>query len=167
MTYKGKESKKEYNCFIYIYTHTHTHTYIYVVVQSPSHVWLFATPCIIECQTSMSLTIAWSLPKIMSTESVMSSNHLILCHPLLLLPSIFSSTRLFSNQSVFASGSQSIGASAAASVLPMSIQGWSLLGCTGWTSLKSKGLSRVFSNTSLKALILCCSAFFMIQLSHP
>jgi len=59
----------------------------------------------------------------MSIESVMPSNHLILCHPLLLLPSIFPSIRVFSNELAFSSGGQSIGASASASVLPMNIQG--------------------------------------------
>ena len=68
----------------------------------------------------------------------------------------------------FASGSQSIGASASASVLPMNIQDWFPLGLTGWISLPSMGLSRVFSNTTVqKHQILWCSAFFMAQLSHP
>ena len=68
----------------------------------------------------------------------------------------------------FASGSQSIGASASASVLPMNIQDWFPLGLTGWISLPSMGLSRVFSNTTVqKHQILRCSAFFMAQLSHP
>ena len=67
----------------------------------------------------------------------------------------------------FTSGGQSIGVSASASVLPMNIQDWFLLGWTGWVSLHSKGLSRVFSNTSSKASILQCLAFFVVQLSHP
>ena len=69
-------------------------------VQLLSHVWLFVTPWITACQASLSITIAWSPPKPMSIESVMPSNHLILCHPLLLLPSIFLSIRVFSNESV-------------------------------------------------------------------
>ena len=68
---------------------------------------------------------------------------------------------------IFTSGGQSIGVSALASVLPMNIQYWFPLGWTGWISLLSKGLSRDFSSTSLKASILQCSAFFMVQLSHP
>ena len=68
-------------------------------VQSISHVWLFATPWTAACQTSLSITNSWSLPKFMSIESVMSSSHLILCRPLLLLPPIFSSIRVFSNES--------------------------------------------------------------------
>ena len=69
-------------------------------VQLLSHVWLFVTPWITACQASLSITIAWSPPKPMSIEPVMPSNHLILCHPLLLLPSIFLSIRVFSNESV-------------------------------------------------------------------
>ena len=69
-------------------------------VQSLSHVWLFVTPWTGACQAALSFTISWSLLKFMSTESVMPSNHLILCHPLLLLPSIFSSIRVFSSESV-------------------------------------------------------------------
>ena len=66
-----------------------------------------------------------------------------------------------------ASGSQNIGVSALTSVLPMNTQDWSPLGWTGWISLQSKGLSRVFSKTSLKTSILLCSTFFIVQLSHP
>ena len=67
----------------------------------------------------------------------------------------------------FSSGGQSIGPSASASVLPMNTQDWSPLGWTGWISLQSKGLSRVFSNTTVQnASVLQCSAFFMVQLSH-
>ena len=71
----------------------------------------------------LSLTISWSLPKFMSIEPVMPSNHLILCHPLLLLPSIVPSIRVFSNELALSSGGQSIGASASALVLPVNIQG--------------------------------------------
>ena len=79
---------------------------------------------------------------------VKPSNHLI-CHPLLLLPSIFPSIRVFSNE-FFTSGGQSIGASASASVLPLNIRDWFPLGLTGWISLQSKGLSRIFSNTTVQ-----------------
>ena len=71
-----------------------------VVFQLLSHVWLSATPWTAACQASLSFTISQSLLKFMSTELVMLSNHLILCHPLLLLPSIFSSVRVFSNELV-------------------------------------------------------------------
>ena len=82
-----------------------------------------------------------------SVESVMPSNHLILCLPLLLLPSIFHSIRSFPMSQLFTSGGQSIGASV--SVLPMNTQVWFPLGLTGLISLLSKGLSRVFSNTTV------------------
>ena len=88
---------------------------------------------------SLSLTISWSLLKLMSTELVMPSNHLILCCPLLLLPSIFCSIRVFSNESVLCIRWPSIGASA--SVFQMNIQDWFPLGLTSLISLQSKGLS--------------------------
>ena len=69
-------------------------------VQSLSHVWLFATPWTAACHASLSITKSWSLLKLMCIELVMPSNHLILCHPLLLLPSLFPSIRVFSNESV-------------------------------------------------------------------
>ena len=101
-------------------------------------------------QASLSITNPRSLLKLVSIGLVMPSNHLILCHLLLLLPSIFPSIRVFSNESVLTSGGQSIGVSASASVLPMNIQDWFLLGWTSWISLQSKGLSRVFSNTTVQ-----------------
>ena len=115
-------------------------------VQSLSHVWLFATPWTATRQVSLSITNSRSPPKPISIVSVMPSNHLMLCHPLL-LPSIFLSIRVFSNESVLHIRWPSIGVSASASVLPMNTQDWSPLGWTGWISLQSKGLSRVFSNT--------------------
>ena len=89
-----------------------------------------------------------NLLKLSSIESVMPPNYLILCRPFLLSPSIIPSIRVFSNESVLPSGGQRIGASA--SVLPMSIQDWFPLGWTGWISLQSKGLARVFSNTTVQ-----------------
>ena len=80
----------------------------------------------------------------------MLSNYFILCHSLLLLPSVFPSTRSFPVSQLFASGGQSIGASASASVLPMNIQGWFPLELTGLTSLQSKGFSRVFSSSTVR-----------------
>ena len=88
--------------------------------------------------------------KPMSTESVMPSNHLILCRPLLLLPSIFPASGSFQMSKLFASGGQSIGVSASTSVLPVNTQDWSPLGWTDWISLQSKGLSRVFSINLLR-----------------
>ena len=85
-----------------------------------SHVQLFVTPWTAICQASLSFSISWSLLKLMSIESVMPSNHLNLCHPLLLLPSVFPSIRVFSNESAL--HIRSIGASASASVLLINIQ---------------------------------------------
>ena len=79
-------------------------------------------------------------------ESMMPSNHLILCHPLLLPPSIFPSIR----SQLFSSGGQSIGVSASVSILPVNIQDWFPLGWTGWITLQSKGLSRVFLNITIQ-----------------
>ena len=90
-----------------------------------------------------------SLLKLMSVELVMPSNHLILCCPLLLLPSIFPSIRVFSSVSVLSSHGQSIGASAPELVFPMNILDWYPLGLTGLISLQSKGLSRVLSSTTI------------------
>ena len=106
----------------------------WVVSLSLSCVWLFVTPWAAGHQASLSLTISQSLLKFISIESVMLSNHLILFHPLLLLPSIFPNIQgLFQRSQLFASGGQSIRASA--SVLPVNIQGWFPLGLTGLISL--------------------------------
>ena len=121
-------------------------------VQSLSCAWLFVTPWTASPQASLAITNFRSLPKPMSIESVMPSNHLILCLPLLLPPSIFPRIRVFSNESARQSGGQTIGVSASASVLPMNTQDWSPLGWTGWLSLQSEGLSRVFSNTTVQKL---------------
>ena len=111
-------------------------------------------------QASVSITNSHSLLKLMSMESVMPSNHLILCYLLLLPPSIFPAPGSFQMSQFFTSGSQSTGVSASTSVLPMNIQDWSPLGWTGWISLESKGLSRVFSNTTVQK-----HQFFGAQLS--
>ena len=116
------------------------------LVQSLSRVQLLATPWTAAHQASLFITNSLSLLKLI--ESVMPSNHLILCHPLLLLPSIFPGIKVFSNESVLCIRCQSIGVSASASVLPMNIQDWFPLGFISWISLQSKGLSRVFSNTT-------------------
>ena len=119
-------------------------------VQLLSHVRLFVNPWIVARQASLSITNSWSLPKLMSIESVMPSSHLILCHPLLLLPPIPPRIGSFPMSQLFTSGGQSIGVSASASVLPMNTQDRSPLGWTGWIYLQSKGLSRVFSNTTVQ-----------------
>ena len=117
-------------------------------VQLFSHVQLFATAWTTACQASLSITNSWSPPKPMSIELVMPSKHLILCHHLLFLPSIFPSNRVFSNESAlrirwlkYWSFSFNISPS-------NEYSGLTSLGLTGLTSLQSKGLSRVFSNTT-------------------
>ena len=123
-------------------------------VQSLSCVQLFATPWT-ACQVSLSITNFRSLLKLMSI------NNLILCRPLLLLPSVFPSIRVFSNESVLHIRCPNIGASASASVLPMNIQYWFPLGLTGLTSLSLRdSLLRVFSNTTVQE-----HQFFGAQLS--
>ena len=129
-----------------------------------SRVWLSATPWTAAPQASLSITNYRGPPKPMSIELVMPSNHLILCHPLLLLPSIFPSIRVFSNESAlhirwpkYWSFSFNISPSKEHPGLISfrmdwlkNTQDWSPLGWTGWISLQSKGLSRVFSNTTVK-----------------
>ena len=135
----------------------------YSSVQLLSRVWLFVTPWPAACQVSLTIAISWSLPKLMSIELVMPSNHLILCFPLLLLPSILPSFKVFSNES---SGGQSTGVSASISVLPMNIQNWFPLGWTGWISLQSKGLSRVFFNTTVQKHQFFCAQLSIQSNSH-
>ena len=118
---------------------------LFVVVQSLSQVWLFATPC----HAPLSCTVSQSLLKVMSIELVVLSNHLILCHPLLLLPSIFASIKVFFNELALRIRWPRTRASISASLLPRNIQGWFPLGLTGLISLQSKECSRVFSSTTI------------------
>ena len=113
------------------------------VIQPLSWVRLFVTPWTAARQASLSSAISRSVLKLMSIESVMPSNHLVLCWPLSPCFKSFPACRLF------ASGDQSIGVSASASVLSVNIQGWFPLGLTDLISLFSKGLSRVFSSTTV------------------
>ena len=137
-------------------------------VQLLSHVRLFATPWTTACQASLSITNSWSLPKLMSIELVMPSNHLILCRPLLLPPSIFPSIRVFSNESVLCirwpkywSFRFNISLSNEYSgLISFRIDWFDLLAVQG--TLKS-----LLQHHSSKASILQCSAFFLVQLSHP
>ena len=137
-------------------------------VQLLSHVQLFATPWTAACQASLSITNSWSLLKLMSIESVMASNHLILSHPLLLPPSIFPSIRVFFQMSAFHirwpkywSFSFNISPSNEYSGLISFSMVWlDLLAVQG--ILKS-----LLQHHSSKASILQCSAFFIVQLSHP
>ena len=123
---------------------------VVVVLQSLSCVQHFAILWTAASQASLSFTFSWNLLKFLSVESVMPSNHLILCHPLLLLPSIFPSIRIFSNEWTLHQ---------VAKVLVFQLQhhlDW-------FDLLQSKGLQ----HHSSKASILQCSAFCMVQLSHP
>ena len=119
-----------------------------IVVQSLSRVRLFATPWTAARQASPSIINSQSLLKLMSIESVIPSNHLILCHPFSSCPQSFPASESLLTSQLFTSRGQSIGASA--SVLPMNIQGWFPLGLTSLISLLSKGLSRVFSNIAVQ-----------------
>ena len=136
-------------------------------VQLCSRVWLFETPGTTACQASLSITHSWSLLKLMSIESTMPSNHLILCCPLLLLPSIFPSIRVFSNDSIlhirwpkYWSFSFNISPSNKHSGLISFRVDW-------FDLLAVQGLSRVFSNTTVQTHQFFCAAFFIVQLSHP
>ena len=137
-------------------------------VQSLSHVWLFATPWIAACQASLSITNFRSSPKLMCIESVMPFSHLILCRPLLLLPPIPPSIRVFSNESTLCmrwpkywSFSFSISPSKEHPGLVSFRMDWlDLLAVQGI-------LNSLLQHHSSKASILRCSAFFTVQLSHP
>ena len=137
-------------------------------VQSFSYVWPFATPWTTAHQASLSITNSWSPPELMSIESVMPSSHLILCHPLLLLPSIFPSIRVFSNESAvrmrwpkYRSFSFNISPSNEhPGLISYRMDRLDLLAVQG--ILKS-----LLQHHSSKASILQCSAFFIVHLSHP
>ena len=115
----------------------------HIVVQLLKHVQLFGTPWTAACLASLSFTISQSLLKFMSTESVMPSNHLIYCRPLLLLLAIFPSITVFSNDSAFCIMWPKYWSFSFNNSIPMNIQGWFPLGLTGLISMQSKGLSRV------------------------
>ena len=119
-------------------------------VHSLSHVWLFVTPWTAACQASLSITNSLSLLKLMSIELVTPSNNLILCLPFSSYLHSFPASGSFPMSQFFASDGQSIRVSASASVLSMNIQEWFPLGWTGLISLQSKGLSRIFSNTTVQ-----------------
>ena len=128
--------------------------------QSLSLVRLFASPWIAARQASLSITNSRSSLRLTSIELVMPSSHLIRGRPLLLLPPISPSIKVFCSQ-LFAWGGQSNGVSALPSILPKKSQGWSTSEWTGWVSLQSKGLSRVFSNTTVQT-----NQFFGAQRFH-
>ena len=129
-------------------------------VQALSCVGLLAIPWTAARQASLSINNSQSLLKLMFILSAMPSNHLILCHPLLLCLQSFPASVSFQMSQFFTSGGHSIGVSVSASVFPMNIQDWFPLGWTDWISLQSKGLSRVFSNITFQK-----HQFFCIKLS--
>ena len=139
-----------------------------VIVQSFSHAQLFATPWSAACQASLSITNSQSLLKLMLIESVMPSNNLMLCHALLLLPSIFPSIRVFSNQSVlhirwpkyWSCSFNTNPSNEHPGLISLRMDWLDLLAVHG--TLKS-----LLQHHRSKASILRCSAFFTVQLSHP
>ena len=137
-----------------------------LVVRSLSRVWLFVTPWTAACQASLFFTVSQSLLKLMSIESLMLSNHLILCHPLFLLPSIFPSISVF----------QCVGSShQEAKVLELQLQHQSfqwifgadfLLDWLIWSPCSPGTLKSLLQHHNLKSSIFWCSALFMVQLSY-
>ena len=138
----------------------------FVVVQSLSCVRLFANPWTVAYQASLSFTISWSLLKFLSIEWVMLSNHLILCHSLSYCLQSFPEWGSFPMSCLFPLSGQSIGTSASTLVLPMNIQGWFPLGLTDLISLLSKGLSRVFSSTTVQNHQFFGAQFSLLSNSH-
>ena len=129
-------------------------------VQLLSRVWFFATPWIAARQGSLSITNSQSSLRLTSIESVMPSSHLTLCHPLLLLPPIPPSIRVFPMSQLFASGGQSIGVSASASVLPMNTQDWSPLGWTGWSPCSPRDSQESSPTPQFKSIKSSALSFF-------
>ena len=124
--------------------------FLFSSVQSLSHVRLFVTPWIAARQASLSITNSRSSLRLTSIESVMPSSHLILCPPLLLLPPIPPSIRVFSNESTLRMRWPKYWSFSFSIISSKKSQGWSPSEWTGWISLQSKGLSRVFSNTTVQ-----------------
>ena len=137
-------------------------------VQSLSRVWLFATPWTAACQASLSITNSRSLPKLMSFELVMPSSHLILCRPLLLLPSIFPNIGVFSNESALHIRWPKYW-SFSFNISPSNEHPWLIAFRMDWLDLLAVHgtLKSLLQHHSSKASILRCSAFFTVQLSHP
>ena len=133
---------------------------LFSLVQSLSHVQFFATPWTAAHQASLPITNFWSLLKLMSNESVMPSSHLILCRPFFLPPSIFPSIRVFSNESVVRIKLPKYWSSSFKISPSDEYSGLIPLGWTGWISFQSKGLSRVFSSSTVQK-----HQFFNTQLS--
>ena len=136
-------------------------------LQSLSHVWLFATPWTAARQDSLSITNSWSLLKLVSIESVMPSNHLILCHPLLFLPTIFPSIRDFSDESVLCIRWPNYW-SFSFSISPSNEHSELISFRIDWLDLLAvqRTLTSLLQHHSSKASILQHSTFFIVQISH-
>ena len=143
-------------------------TWHIISVQLISHVRFFVTPWTTARQASLSITSSWSLLKLMSIESVMPSNHLILCYPLLLLPSVFPSIRVFSNESALCIRWPKYW-SFSFSISPSNEYSGLISFRMDWFDLLAvqKTLKSLLQHHSSKASILQYSAFFIVQLSHP
>ena len=137
-------------------------------IQSLSRVWLFVAPWTSAHQASLSITNSQSLLKFMSIESVMPSNHLILCHPLLLPPSIFPSLRVFSNDPVLCIRWPKYW-SFSFNISPSNEYSGLISFRIDWLDLLSvqRTLKSLLQHHSSKASVLWCSAFFIVQFSHP
>ena len=138
MNFNLQKSNNMTNHFKILKKKTHNHFIRWISIES---IW--------QMLPYLSPTNTRSLLKLMFIESAMPSNHLIFCQPLLLLPSIFPASGSFLVSQLFSSDVHRIGVSASVSVFAMNIQDWFPLGWTGWISLQSKGLARVFSNTTV------------------
>ena len=134
--------------------------YSFSSVQLLSHIWFFATPWIAARQASLSITNSWNPPKPCPFSQWYHPTISSSVIPFSFCPQSFPASGSFQMSQLFTSGGQSIGVSASASVLPMNVQDQSPLGWTGWISLQFKGLSRVFSNTTVQK-----HQFFSVQLS--
>ena len=160
-----------YFCWRLDLAHLHIENMVFlnfVVVWSPSNVWLFVNPGTVSCQASPSLIISWSLLKFMSIELVMPSNHIVLCRPLLLLPSIFPSIRVFFNVSALCIRWPKYW-SFRFSISPSSEYSGLIAFRMDWFDLRAAQiiLKSLLQQHSWKASVLQYSNFFMIQLSHP
>ena len=145
----------------------HVYVCVCVSVQSLSRVRLFATPWTAARQASLSITNSWSLLKLMSIESVMPSNHLIFCRPFLLLPSIYPSIRVFSNESALLIRWPKYW-NFSFSISPSNEYSGLISFRIDWFDLAVQGaLKSLLQHQSSKASVLWCSAFFVVQLSHP
>ena len=144
------------------------HFHFFFVVQLLNHVWLFVIPRTAALQASLSIILFWSSLRFMSVESVMPYNHLILFHPLLFLPSIFPSIRVFSKVSALLISGQSIVVSTFSISLSSEYSGLTSFRIAWFYLVAVQGtLKCLLQQNSSRASILQCLAFLMVQLSHP